>query len=57
MSATHSNYRARMTGRQGVVWGCDIHRAPAGTECRGCAAQGQLFSWGDLRPGLARHPH
>lgn len=38
--------------RRSVVWGCPIHHTPAGTECPGCVAQGELITWDDIR----RHP-
>jgi hypothetical protein len=38
----------RRQQRRVVVWGCDIHRTPAGTECQGCADQGELFTWADI---------
>jgi hypothetical protein len=37
-------YEARQRERTAVVWGCEIHRTPAGENCRGCADQGDLFS-------------
>lgn len=41
--------RARQQQRRVVVWGCDIHRTPAGTECQGCTDQGELITWDDIR--------
>jgi hypothetical protein len=35
--------------RRSVVWGCSVHRTPAGTECQGCADQGELITWDDIR--------
>jgi hypothetical protein len=40
-------HRARQQ-RRIMVWGCDIHRTPAGTECQGCAHQGELFTRADI---------
>lgn len=40
--------RARQQHRRVVVWGCDIHRTPAGQECQGCAHQGELLTWDDI---------
>jgi hypothetical protein len=34
--------------RRVVIWGCRIHRTPAGQECQGCADQGELLTWEDL---------
>ncbi len=41
--------RARRQHRRVVMWGCDIHRTPAGTECQGCADQDELLTWDDIR--------
>lgn len=29
--------------REAVLWGCREHRTPAGTPCRHCCDQGELF--------------
>ncbi|MGH3777965.1 MAG: hypothetical protein ACRDRR_19905 [Pseudonocardiaceae bacterium] len=36
--------KARQQQRRVVVWGCNIHRTPAGTQCQGCADQGELLT-------------
>jgi hypothetical protein len=41
--------RERWSTRRSVVWGCAIHRIPAGEECQGCADQGELLTWDDIR--------
>jgi hypothetical protein len=52
--------RARQHRWRVVVWGWEIHRTPAGTEYRGCADQGELFTWTDIgesgRTGDHRRP-
>jgi hypothetical protein len=40
--------RAHQQRRRVVVWGCDIHRTPAGTECQGCADQGELLTRSEI---------
>jgi hypothetical protein len=39
----------RWSNKRSVVWGCSIHRTPAGQECQGCADQGELLTWDDIR--------
>jgi hypothetical protein len=34
--------------RQGIVWGCSIHKTPRGIECQGCDDQTELFSRADV---------
>jgi hypothetical protein len=46
--------RARQGQRRVVVWGCGIHRTPAGAECQGCADQYQLLTWDDINPDHRR---
>ena len=41
--------RDQRAQQRSVMWGCAIHRTPAGQECPGCAAQGELITWEDIR--------
>lgn len=49
MSDQHEHYQARQRQRRVVTWGCRVHQTPAGQECQGCADQGELLSWDDIR--------
>jgi hypothetical protein len=46
-NSTHP--REQRAQSRSVVWGCSIHRTPAGQECPGCADQAELITWDDIR--------
>lgn len=55
-SGTHPNRQVHQQQRQVVVWGCREHQTPAGTECQGCADQGELFTRADAARSAGRRP-
>lgn len=48
--------RARQQQRRVVVWGCAIHKTPAGQQCQGCADLSETLHLGPHPRRTEEHP-